>query len=86
LDEEAILKSLQNKMLLLLKSTISWRSWREYFKSVGIKQPCPQEFVVVNDSFGESGTPAHGKIQIKQSSNCCSSRTSDQKKIIYLSV
>jgi transketolase C-terminal domain/subunit len=86
LDEEAILKSLPKQNVVTAEEHNILEVLREYFKSVGIKQPCPQEFAVVNDSFGESGTPAHGKIQIKQSSNCCSSRTSDQKKIIYLSV
>jgi transketolase len=47
LDEEAILKSLTKKASLLLKSTISWRSWRKHFKSIGIKQPSSQEFVVL---------------------------------------
>jgi transketolase len=51
---------------------------------LALNNPAPQEFVAVNDSFGESGTPAQlMKNTIKQSSNCCS-RTSDQKKIIYL--
>jgi hypothetical protein len=33
-----------------------WRSWRKHIKSIGIKQPAPQEFVAVNVAFGESGT------------------------------
>jgi transketolase len=57
LDEEAILKSLaKQNVSLLLKSTIL--GGLEHFKSIGIKQPTPQEFAV-NDSFGESGTPAN---------------------------
>jgi transketolase len=54
LDEEAILKSLaKTKCIVTAEEHI--RSWRKYFKS-SIKQPCSQEFVAVNDSFGESGT------------------------------
>jgi hypothetical protein len=56
LDEEAILKSLaKQNVLSLLKSTY-WRSWR-VFQELALNNPAPQEFVV-NDSFGESGTPA----------------------------
>jgi transketolase len=43
-------------MCCLLKSTISLEVLS--ISRVGIKQPSSQEFVAVNDSFGESGTPA----------------------------
>jgi transketolase C-terminal domain/subunit len=42
---------------LLLKSTTSWRSWRKHSRVLALNN-YPQEFVAVNDSFGESGTPA----------------------------
>jgi transketolase C-terminal domain/subunit len=38
---------------------------------LALNKPAPQEFVAVNDSFGESGTCSiNGKIQVKQSSDC----------------
>jgi hypothetical protein len=52
---------------LLLKSTISWRSWRSISRVLALNNPAPQEFVAV-DSFGESGTPCPMENQIEQSS------------------
>jgi len=59
LDEEALLKSTAKTGALV--------SAEEHQMAGGLgeslagvlarKQPCPQEFVAVNDSFGESGTP-----------------------------
>jgi transketolase len=57
LDEEAILKSLAKTKCIVTAEENTWWSWRKRFKSFGIKQSSPQEFVAVNDSFGESGTP-----------------------------
>ena len=59
LDEEAILKSLaktkcvvtaeEHNMLGGLGESVS--------RVLSLNQPAPQEYVAVNDSFGESGTP-----------------------------
>jgi transketolase len=60
LNEEAILKSLaktkcvvtaeEHNILEVLGESIA--------RVLALNNPSPQEFVAVNDSFGESGTPA----------------------------
>jgi transketolase len=55
----------KTKCIVTAEEHNTWRSWRKHFKSIGIKQPSSQEFVAVNDSFGESGTlPINGKYKL----------------------
>jgi transketolase len=61
MDEEAILKSLAKTKCIVTaaKSTTSLLVLAKAHQRVlALNVPTPQEFVVVNDSFGESGTPA----------------------------
>lgn len=60
LDEEAILKSLAKTKCIVTaeEHNILGGLGESVSRVLALNQPAPQEFVAVNDSFGESGTPA----------------------------
>ncbi len=59
LDEEAILKSLKKTKCVVTaeEHNILGGLGESVARVLSMQQPAPQEFVAVNDSFGESGTP-----------------------------
>ena len=59
LDQEAILKSLaKTKCVVTAEEHNIFGGLGESISRVlALNHPCPQEFVAVQDSFGESGTP-----------------------------
>ena len=60
LDEEAILKSVSKTRCVVTaeEHNILGGLGESVAQLLARKQPTPMEFVAVNDSFGESGTPA----------------------------
>jgi transketolase len=60
LDEEAILKSLAKTKCVVTaeEHNILGGLGESISRVLALNNPAPQEFVAVNDSFGESGTPA----------------------------
>ncbi|MGI9530427.1 transketolase family protein [Lutimonas sp.] len=60
LDEEAILKSVAktNCIVTAEEHNILGGLGESVARTLSLKNPVPQEYVAVNDSFGESGTPA----------------------------
>jgi len=60
LDEEAILKSVAktNCVVTAEEHNILGGLGESVSRTLSLNNPLPQEFVAVNDSFGESGTPA----------------------------
>lgn len=59
LDEEAILKSLRKTRCVVTaeEHNIMGGLGESVSRVLALHEPAPQEFVAVNDSFGESGTP-----------------------------
>jgi transketolase len=59
LDEEAILKSLAKTKCIVTaeEHNILGGLGESVSRVLALHHPAPQEFVAVNDSFGESGTP-----------------------------
>ena len=59
LDEEAILKSLRKTRCVVTaeEHNILGGLGESVSRVLALHEPAPQEFVAVNDSFGESGTP-----------------------------
>jgi transketolase len=59
LDEEAILKSISKTRCVVTaeEHMMNGGLGEAVAQVLARKLPCPQEFVAVNDSFGESGTP-----------------------------
>jgi transketolase len=59
LDEEAILKSLAKTKCIVTaeEHNILGGLGESISRVLALNTPAPQEFVAVNDSFGESGTP-----------------------------
>jgi transketolase len=70
LDEEAILKSLAKTKCVVTAEEHNIFGGLEISRVLALNNPAPQEFVAVNDSFGESGTPAQlmekYKLKIKR--------------------
>ncbi|NJM79427.1 MAG: transketolase family protein [Flavobacterium sp.] len=60
LDEEAILKSVAKTKCVVTaeEHNILGGLGESVARTLSLNNPTPQEFVAVNDSFGESGTPA----------------------------
>ncbi len=60
LDEEAILKSIAKTGCIVTaeEHNIFGGLGESVARTLALNSPVPQEFVAVNDSFGESGTPA----------------------------
>ena len=60
LDEEAILKSVAKTGCIVTaeEHNILGGLGESVSRTLVLNNPAPQEFVAVNDSFGESGTPA----------------------------
>jgi hypothetical protein len=54
-----------------------------YIKSISIKQSCSTRVCCVNDSFGESGTPAQLMEKGMNNKQLLEAVKSYQKKIIY---
>jgi transketolase len=59
LDEEAILKSISKTRCVVTaeEHMMNGGLGEAVAQVLARRLPCPQEFVAVNDSFGESGTP-----------------------------
>ena len=59
LDERAILNAVKKTGCIVTaeEHNINGGLGESVSRLLGQNEPCPQEFVAVNDSFGESGTP-----------------------------
>ncbi|MFN8274638.1 MAG: transketolase C-terminal domain-containing protein [Flavobacteriaceae bacterium] len=70
LDEEAILSSLSKTRCIVTaeEHNIIGGLGESVSRVLALKDPVPQEFVAVNDSFGESGTPE--QLMEKYKLNC----------------
>ena len=56
LDMRAIYQ-LKNRLYCYCRNNINGGLGESVARVLAQNEPCPQEFVAVNDSFGESGTP-----------------------------